>query len=257
MFERDYDEFAALLDDAYDLIGSGANKIIGPGAKSMFFAAMAKYPMSAVRAALSAHCLDRTRGRFTPKPADLIEQIEMAIENDGRPGPEEAWAIALTSVDEADTVVWSQETAEAFGICRPVLDSSGAISARKSFLEAYARLVAASRAACQPAQWSVSLGWETAKQTAALAKAGTAGLLTAPTIAALLPAPIGEPMLNAEARAQIANIRKLLKDSAEAKAEKADRELEADWREETESKRRIAERVAQYQALNKGKCGPL
>lgn len=255
MLERDYDEFAALLDDAYDLIGSGANKIIGPGAKSMFFAAMAKYPMSAVRAALSAHCLDRTRGRFTPKPADLIEQIEMANENDRRPGPEEAWAIALTSLDEADTVVWTQETAEAFGICRPVLESSGAISARKSFLEAYARLVAASRAACQPAQWSVSLGWDTARQTAVLAKAGTTGLLAAPTVAALLPAPTCEPIPNADGRAQIAKIREMLMFSVEEKAEKADRELEADWRDQAESKRQVAARVAQYHALNQNTYG--
>ncbi|MBC7621826.1 MAG: hypothetical protein H7232_00385 [Aeromicrobium sp.] len=255
MFEKDYDEFAALLDDAYDLIGSGANKIIGPGAKSMFFVAMAKYPMSQVRAALSAHCLDRTRGRFTPKPADLIEQIEMAYENDGRPGPEEAWAIALTTVDEADTVVWTQEIAQAFGICRPVLESSGAISARKSFLEAYARLVTASRAACQPAQWSVSLGWDTARRSVVLAKAMTAGLLAAPTVAASLPAPDGEPRLSADARAQIASVRQMLKVSAEEKAEKADRELEAGWRDEVESKRQVAAMVAQYQALNQNTGG--
>jgi hypothetical protein len=247
MFEKDYDEFAALLDDAYDLIGSGANKIIGAGAKSMFFAAMAKYPMSAVRAALSAHCLDRTRGRFTPKPADLIEQIEMVFENDGRPGPEEAWAIALTSVDEADTVVWTQEAAEAFGICRPVFESSGAISARKPFLEAYARLVTVARTARQPAQWSVSLGWDTAKQTAILAKAGATGLLAAPTVAALLPAPITEPVPNARAREQIAKIREMLKFTAEEKAAKADRDLEADWRDGEACKRQIAAQVARYQ----------
>lgn len=248
MFEKDYDEFAALLDDAYDLIGSGANKVIGAGAKSMFFAAMAKYPMSTVRAALAAHCLDRTRGRFTPKPADLIEQIEMMFESDGRPGPEEAWAIALTSVDEADTVVWTHETAEAFTICRPVLESSGAISARKPFLEAYARLVTAARAASQSARWDVSLGWDTQKQSAVLAKAGATGLLAAPTVAALLPAPISEPVPNAHAREQIAKIREMLMVTAEEKAEKADRDLEANWRDGEACKRLIAAQVARYQA---------
>lgn len=209
---------------------------------------MAKYPMSTVRAALASRCLDRTRGRFTPKPADLIEQIEMVFENDGRPGPEEAWTIALTGVDEAGTVIWTHETAEAFAICRPVFESSGAISARKPFLEAYARLVTAARTACQPVKWDVSLGWDTSKQSAVLAKAGATGLLAAPTVAALLPAPISELVPNEHAREQIAKIREMLMVTAEQKAAKADCDLEANWRDGEACKRLIAAQVARYQA---------
>jgi hypothetical protein len=248
MFESDYDEFAALLDDAYDLIGSGPNKIVGAGAKSLFFMAMSKYPLSAVRAALSAHCLDRARGRFTPKPADLIDQIEMASEKDGRPGAEEAWAIALTSIDESDTVVWTQEIAEAFATCRPVLDSSGTISARKAFVEIYTRLVTSARAAYRPPEWSASLGWDKTKQSAVLARAATAGLLAGPTISALLPAPVEDPPPSKNSRVQLDKIRKILAESAAIKAVAADLALEADFREGEESKRRIAAQVARYNA---------
>ena len=248
MLEDDFEEFAGLLDAAYDLIGSGANKAIGAGAKGMFFAAMAGYSLPAVRAALSAHCLDRVRGRFTPKPADLIEQIEIAAEKDGRPGSEEAWAIALTSRDEADTVVWTVETAEAFALCQPVLQMGDEVGARMAFKESYARIVAAARAVRRPAQWAASLGWDIAKRTAVLSRAATSGLLAAPAVAGLLPAPIGEAMPNAEARAQIARIRKMLADTATMRDAEAEQAIESDWREGEQQKAEIEAKVAACRA---------
>lgn len=187
MHNRDFDEFAQLLDDVYDLIGVGANKIISGGAKSMFFAAMAPYPLETVRAALNAHCMDKVRGRFTPKPADLIEQIENLTGGDGRPGADEAWAIAITSRDEADTVVWTAETAEAFAICSPILNLGDEVGARMAFKDAYNRLVSDARIAGKPATWNASLGWDAKKRDAALERAHLAGLLSAPAVQTLLP----------------------------------------------------------------------
>jgi hypothetical protein len=187
MDNRDYDEFSALLDAAYDLIGVGQNKTISSGAKAMFFKAMAGYSIEQFRKALNAHCMDKQRGRFTPKPADIIEQIEGMSGGDGRPSDEEAWAIALTSQSEAETVVWTAETAEAFGICQPVLATGDKVGARMAFKDAYNRLVAAARQANKPAAWNVSLGWDMAKREAVVAKAVTSGLLPAPAAAALLP----------------------------------------------------------------------
>ena len=148
----DYDDFAQLLDDVYDLIGAGANKIITAGAKSMFFAALAPYSLATVRAALGAHCVDKVRGRVTPKPADIIEQIDASALNDVRPGAEEAWAIALRSQDEADTVVWTAECAEACSLAKPVMALGDEVGARMAFKEAYVRLVAAARAARRPSR---------------------------------------------------------------------------------------------------------
>lgn len=248
MRENDFEEFAKLLDDAYDLIGSGANKAIGAGAKVLFFAAMAAYPLPTVRAALSAHCLDRVRGRFTPKPADLIEQIEISAASDNRPGAEEAWAIALTSQDENDTVVWTAETAEAFALSRPVLVMGDEVGARMAFKEAYTRIVTAARAARRPVQWIASPGWDIAKRPAVLARAVVAGLLPAPTAAALLPAPIGEPMPDAAARVQIAKVLKMLANTAMARTDAANAALESDWRKGESEKERIALQVAAHLA---------
>jgi len=190
MDNRDYDEFSMLLDAAYDLIGSGANKTISSQAKALFFKALGQYSIEQFRMGLNGHCIDKQRGRFTPKPADIIEQIEGATGGDGRPSDDEAWAIALTSQDEADTVVWTNETAEAFGICQPVMATGDKVGARMAFKDAYNRLVAASRIARRPAQWSASLGWDMTKREAVLAKAVTSGLLPAPMATALLPNPV-------------------------------------------------------------------
>ncbi len=246
MNNDDYAVFCDLLDDAYDLIGSGTNKIISGGAKSLFFAALENYSLPTVRAALSAHCLDRTRGRFTPKPADIIEQIEGAIADDGRLGSDEAWAIAITSRDEADTVVWTQEIAEAFSVCAPVLDMGDEVGARMAFKDAYSRIVAKARNERQPIQWFASLGWDKAKRNAVLQKAEIAGLLAAPVVSNLL-LQNGVPSMPVDSVAseQIKNIKDML---ARMNAEKqretelyAQREREAtsaakrDAREKTEA----------------------
>lgn len=244
MRNEDYTEFCELLDSAYDLIGVGVNKVISGGAKGIFFTSMAAYSLPTVRAALSAHCLDRVRGRFTPKPADIIEQIEA---NDGRRSAEEAWAIALTGKKETDTVVLTPEIIEAFEICRPVLESSGERSARKSFLDAYTRLVAQNRAKQQPVQWFASLGSDKTGRAAAIEKAVAAGLLPAPAISALLAAPVGDVVPNANGLAQLDAIHQMLVDGTEAKERTRLKAVERARFAVEESKRRTNEQVTQYQ----------
>ena len=210
MHSRDFEEFSRLLDDAYDLIGSGQNKIISGGAKALFFNAMAPFSLDVFRAALSAHCLDKVRGRFTPKPADIIEQIEGRAANDGRLSADEAWAVALTSRDEADTVVWTQEMAEAFALCLPVFPDE--VGARMAFKDAYNRLVTQARTASRPVEWGVSLGWDTRKRERSLTKALDAGLLQAPMVAGLLSPPDGIAAADQAAHAQIEKIKKMMAD---------------------------------------------
>lgn len=142
MRANDYDDFAQLVDDANDLIGVGANKVITGGAKSMSVTALAPYSLATVRAALGAHCVDKVRVRFTPKPTDIIEQIEASALNDGRPGAEGAWALALRGQDEADTVVWTAECADAYAQASSIMALSDEVSARMAFKEEYVRLVA-------------------------------------------------------------------------------------------------------------------
>jgi hypothetical protein len=248
MQPRDYDDFAQLLDDAYDLIGVGANKIISGGAKSMFFAAMAPYSLATVRGALAAHCVDKVRGRFTPKPADIIEQIEASALNDGRPGVEEAWAIALTSRNEADTVVWTAECAEAFALASPILALGDEVGARMAFKEAYARLVAQARAERRPAAWSASIGWDEAGRITVLKRAAAAGLLPAPAAQMLLTGPAGSAVPDPRAREQLAAVKQMLADGAAARQARLDAEHDDRIAAEAAEKAALRQRVAAYAA---------
>lgn len=145
-------------------------------------AILAPYPLHVIRAAMQSY--QDEVGEFAPVPAGIALRCKLL---DGRLGAEEAWALALTSTDESDTVVWTTECAEAFRLVRPVLQASGAISARKGFIEIYERLVAAARAVHQPVEWVTSTGWDLAKRKLALTRAVKAGCLPAPAAVALLP----------------------------------------------------------------------
>lgn len=245
MRNADFTEFCELLDAAYDLIGSGANKIISGSAKGLFFAALAEYPLDAVRKALSAHCRDKTRGRFTPKPADIIDQIEGAV-SDGRPSVEEAWAIALTSRDESDTVVWTNEIAEAFAICSPVLNLGDEVGARMAFKDAYSRIVAQAKAQRIAPKWTASLGWDMRKREASLTRASTAGLLPAPTVAALLPPPIDAAPFDENAKSQIGKIKEMLATMNAEKQREAELHAQREREATAAAKRRQTELIANY-----------
>lgn len=266
MRREDFDEFSDLLDGVFDLIGkTPAAKAVSATAKALFFQALAEYPLPAVRAALGAHV---KRGEFTPTPAAIIKLIEGAAALDTRPGPEEAWAIALLSRDEGDTIVWTTECAEAFTIARPVLDSSGPISGRKTFLEAYERLVGAARAAKLPAVWTAHAGWDTARRAVALQRAVDKGLLAAPSVAGLLPppddgpeqvpsgvallagpkVPVLAPDEREKARAQLAAVKKMILEGYAAKMARLDAMIDGRIQDEDEFKRTLAQRVAKHQA---------
>jgi hypothetical protein len=280
MRKEDFDEFAQLLDAAYDLIGkTPAAKVISATSKALFFQALQEYPLPQVRAAIAAHIKDPESGKFTPSPAHLVEKIERhTAARDSRPGPEEAWAIALASQDEAETVVWTGETAEAFRIAQPVLAASGAISGRKTFLEAYTRLTEAARVAKRPVKWSAHLGWDSTRQAVVLHKAIQQGLLPAPasdsaqglllTHAAdlghlplpegatlLLEGPEGEKVpelaLPGGPRDQLAKVKQMLADSAAERERRLQAKVDQRNQDEAEFKRTTAQRVQQYQKFIK------
>jgi hypothetical protein len=248
MFDRDFDEFAALVDAAISL--SPNWKPIPAAGKALFFRAMEAYSLEQVRAALTAHIRDPKAGMFQPTPAHLIGHINGLTGGDGRPGVEEAWAIALTSQDEADTVVWTAEAAEAFSICQPVLKGGDEVGARMAFKDAYNRLVAAARLAGKPAAWNVSMGWDMQRREMAIGRAHVAGLLSAPAVQALLPnystAPVGGP--EPEGLTRLKGELAKLQSGWAANAERRAAEVAAEREAEAQRKREIAAQVEAYQA---------
>jgi len=189
MREADYPEFSQMLDAVCALLSRG-NYTPSATNSALWFRSLADHSLHTVRSAFDAHVKDPQRGRFVPTPADIIAQISGAAADDGRPGAEEAWAVALSASDEARTVVWTQEASLAWGICRPVLEAGDKVGARMAFKEAYARLVDASRCRHEPAEWSVSIGFDAQQRDAAIEQAQVAGLLKGVPVVAL-PAPEG------------------------------------------------------------------
>lgn len=195
MLEAEIGVFFTLLDDVSALLMRPGQPPLTPTAKGMYFRALQAYPLEAVQSALDAHVKDPKRGRFMPLPADVIEQLQGAAQDDGRPGPEEAWAIAALASDELDTVVWTDEIAQAYGVARHLQAAGDGVGARMAFKEAYTRIVDDARAARKPVQWLASLGHDPTLRDCAIAQAVALGRLPAPDYP-LLPAPLrGDAMV--------------------------------------------------------------
>jgi hypothetical protein len=185
MRREDFDEFSSMLDGVCSLLSRGAYT---PNAQNtaLFFRALARFDIAAVRAGFDAHVSDPKNGRFVPKPADIIGQIEGIAAKDGRPEADEAWALALKCIDEMQTVVWTAEIAHAWGIAKPVLDLGDKVGARMAFKAAYESATDKARSAREPIAWSVSLGFDEKARNTVISEAVALGrvsntLLQAPS----------------------------------------------------------------------------
>lgn len=253
MSENDYHDFAAMLNDIWTL----KQQALTPGQKAVYFRALQKYPLDEVRAGFDAHVSDPKRGQFLPMPADVVAQIIGIVADDGRPGPEEAWAMAVKSQDEAVTMVWTAEMAEALAVCRPLLDAGDDVGARMAFKEAYTRMVNDARQARARPVWAVSLGHNAAGRDAVLLPHVEAGrisrdYLDTPAIGfnhLLLAAPVGATASNLAAReAAIAQLSKLRDEFAERKGRPSLSDI--DNARTAALKAEAAQRVAEYEATH-------
>jgi hypothetical protein len=222
MRTEDATEFFALLDDAWSLKGQSQTA----GQKTLFFAALSAYTLAEVKAGLMAHIRNPKRGAFLPMPADVIAQIQGAVADDGRPGPEEAWAQVYRGMDEMVTLCWCEEMSKAFGVARPLLAAGDEVAARMAFREAYTRMVDDARQRRVPARWSATLGTDAAGRNAALlphVQAGrlSAGELSMPRLGVdevlALPAPPDASDDNLKARAAAMDRMRTLRDEIAAR----------------------------------------
>lgn len=214
MRDADFPAFVELLDAVCSLLSRGSYT---PNAtnSALWFRSLQAYPLEVVRSAFDAHVKDPQRGRFVPTPADVIAQIEGLAEADGRPGPEEAWAMSLAARDEAETLVWTQEMAAAWAVARPVFELGDEVGARMAFREAYGRLTEEARRNRMPAAWSVSLGFDTERRALAITAAVRAGRLPQDELL-YLPAPVrGDMLLLPADSANTENGRQRLRELAE------------------------------------------
>lgn len=173
MQQSDFDNFRKLLSACLSMWGDAPSAEVS----AMWFRCLAEYDLATVSAAFSAHMRDPSNGKFAPKPAHIIEQIQGRMQDDGRPGPEEAWARASRARDEADTVVWTNECRQAWFVASDVMKMGDEVGARMAFKEVYNRLVSEARARREPVAWEVSEGFDSDRRMAAISEAVEAGLI--------------------------------------------------------------------------------
>ena len=125
---------------------------------------LADYPATAVSAALKS--CRRGGGKLTTD--SILQRVQAA---DGRPGKDEAWAIAMTTNDEYETVVLTDEIQLALAAAKPILDAGDKVGARMAFLSAYERLVSQAREDRKAVNWHVSVGFDANRRVEAITKA--------------------------------------------------------------------------------------
>ncbi|MCK9802113.1 hypothetical protein M1B34_31750 [Pseudomonas sp. MAFF 302030] len=126
---------------------------------------LAEHPMDAIANALWS-CRRELTGKLTL--ASILQRVQAA---DGRPGKDEAWAIAMTTNDEFETVVLTDEIQLALAAAKPVLDAGDKIGARMAFISAYERFVGQAREDAKPVSWHVSVGFDANRRIQAVTKA--------------------------------------------------------------------------------------
>lgn len=138
---------------------------MNPGTAAMMAEDLCAYPVHVVKAALKA-CRFEVKGKLAM--ADILQRVQSS---DGRPGKDEAWAIAMTTNDEFETVVLTDEIQLALAAAKPVLDAGDKIGARMAFISAYERFVGQSREDAKPVNWHVSVGFDASRRVQAVTKA--------------------------------------------------------------------------------------
>lgn len=145
-------------------------------------------PYGAEESAKAIRACMRAGGKLTLDA--IVSRIDF-----GHPGPEEAWAMCPR--DEASTVVWTDEIAEAFGVAAPLLETDE-VGARMAFRETYTRLLQQARDERRRPKWNASLGHDRAGRESALRDAVALGRLSrghAEAIVGPLALP-GDPRVN-------------------------------------------------------------
>jgi hypothetical protein len=140
---------------------------LSEAAKDSVTEALEGFDPASVRKALG-RCAAECRGNISL--ADIIQRID-----DGRPGPDEAWAMIPKTEDES--AVWTAEMAEAYGVVSQMKDDP--IAARMAFKEAYLRICSEARFSHKPITWIYSPGFDKSTRAAALLEAVEKKRLTA------------------------------------------------------------------------------
>lgn len=155
---------------------------LSPAAQAVMVDDLMSYPLQSVLGALT-RCRKELTGRLT-----LAAVLERVNADDGRPSADEAWGLVLSAIeDERESIVWTDEMAQASTAAQELLNARDKTGARMAFRAAYERLCKESREMRLPLRWSLSPGSDADRRAAAIVSAVEAGKLPSWHATALLP----------------------------------------------------------------------
>ncbi len=236
MNEKDRIPFAKVLAATLDAYGRRPPM---PETVELWFQVMQPFSLEQFRMACQAHVLISPKDPPTP---GAINEI-LRAKDTSRPGPEEAWAIAVKSNDESETVLMNDEIAQAWVTANPIFALGDEVGARMAFREVYARLV---KEAKGPASWWPSIGTDPYKRDTALSEAKRQNLLPAPQIAAVLPAPVKKEDVSPIGLLRLKEEMEKLTFAKETRAAEIEREKDALRDAVAAKKREIDRKVKNY-----------
>lgn len=176
MNQKDFDPFSDLLMTVSDYYG----RKLAPASIQLYWNALTAFDFEVVKRLFNEHV---KTSKFMPSIAELLDVLRTM---DGRPNPEEAWAMVARSLnDEGVTIVWTAEMAHSFGVALGLQDDR--IAARMAFKEAYQQAVKDARAHGRPAKWMPSLGHDRSGREGPLIEAAKLGRLSVHHVRGLLP----------------------------------------------------------------------
>lgn len=147
--------------------------------------ALAEYPDGVIMMALK-RCLQEVTGQMSV--GQIISRIPKAP--DERPGPDEA--LAMIPRHESQSVVWTREMRDAFGLVRHMLEAEP-IAAGLAFKQHYKRLCDEAKMRNEPVDWEYSPGTYAAGRTTVLKEAIKKGRLTEKQVRGLDPLALEAP----------------------------------------------------------------
>ena len=203
------DDFLAVIGGLLELYGQQASTT----KVNIYWSTLGQYPIDSLRRAANTWV---RKSEFMPKPADLINLMGGSSNH---LSPDEAWAIAILASDETNTLVWTNEIAKAWAQAEIVYRNGDKIGARRTFIEAYERLVNESMMNGKNVEVFVSLGSDKTKRADAINHAVFTGLLTQEKANYYLPKPentiamleFKDDQISAKSMEHIANIKQMLK----------------------------------------------
>jgi len=181
MNKSDFDQFGPVWRAACEVY----NVTPTDAALGLTFRVLEKYELHDIKVAIADYL---ATGHYPPKPADIVSRLNSV---DGRLSADEAWSKAIIFFDSGRSVVMNDDIAQSVAEAEGIYLDGDKVGARMAFRAAYDRNVMESRKLGKPVTWWPSLNdqGDEPEKRAVLELGVVEGLLTAQSVAKLLPSP--------------------------------------------------------------------